>query len=737
MGEGGGSTAGSRPGFDRLERSFRTILRASTVRRVWRCGGIATRKGAIAARILATLVPALQMSAILWMIWLRTPHVPWWDEWDEAPLVHAFERGRLRPADLLAFHNEHRIIIPRLIDLPIIEITHWNRQIAMTADLLIAIVAAWLLVDCARRAFARREWEFALIAPLSLLLLSLGTYEDWLWAFQITFIATVFGVALCLWALGTRSLGPAAYCLAVAGALIASLSSFAGLLLWFACLPVLWLCGYRRWWQSAIWMALALGVIVPYLHGFPAAPPRAVSWLDTAQFALAYLGAPIGPSVHTAQLAAGAGLPLMLGNLAYHWRRSPDRRPAAVWIGLALFSLACTAVTALGRGPASGIGQALASRYQLFSTLWWVALVVVAGLVLADIGRGSRESDRFRRLVWWVNLPFLVALCVGLVGANVRGFAAGRDWMALQQRYEQCVVYAVAASDDCLHLFFIPDRVRVAAAELAADRLSAFHTQSPLGALPRNPLPTRAAIDIIGPSKVDPSDQGPVRLVEGVPFAVTGWAVDVPAQAPASAVFVTVDDEPLLTDYGIDRPDVAQAFGATILRKTGFAASIRADGLVPGVHTLGLTVVAHDGRSYYEPLPTLQVDVRAQAAIPPVAPQTTSRWASIDDVNGLPVHPGEVVPVALSSGSRLSLSGSARDPSADRPAGAVLVCIDGVPIAYATPVEPRPDSAGEVYTAAVPAAAIGEGERRLTLRVVAADWQASYETPDAVILAAR
>ena len=131
--------------------------------------------------ILATLViPLIQLSCLGWLIWECTTHIPYGDEWDTDVVdAHRFASGTLRPGDLWAFNNEHRIPILRIIDVTIIELTHYNRQIEMTFGLIVGVGSVLLLLACVRRTLSVGHMV-ALIVPVSLLF-SINQVDNWFW----------------------------------------------------------------------------------------------------------------------------------------------------------------------------------------------------------------------------------------------------------------------------------------------------------------------------------------------------------------------------------------------------------------------------------------------------------------------------------------------------------------------------------------------------------------------------
>ena len=90
-------------------------------------------------------------------------------------------------------------------------------------------------------------------------------------------------------------------------------------------------------------------------------------------------------------------------------------------------------------------------------------------------------------------------------------------------------------------------------------------------------------------------------------ITICGWAVDKGANDSALAVFVTIDGKlDIPAYYGLDRPDVAKAFDNPKFRHSGFMATFSSRILGRGEHTLGLKIVARDGRGYYRPEGTVR-----------------------------------------------------------------------------------------------------------------------------------
>lgn len=707
-------------------------------------------EGPVGTLLLALIILVLiaQCAALLWLIWGKTPDVPWWDEWETVVLVHKFDRGTIGLSDLWAFHNEHRIVIPRLVNLSLIELTSWNRQIEMTVDLLIAVGAWTLLVRCAWQSLRSRSGSALLGIPYALLVLSLAQYENFLWPFQITFIATVFGVTVCVWALGTQPVGRRGFALAVLGALIASFSSVAGLMVWTAFLPALWGAGFHRARYIPIWIAIAAAVIVPYAQGFPGNSPASHSPLDILRYASAYLGSPVGSpgasSSHAALLRAQilgmTSVAVTLANVLLYLRLRGNLRPLLAWIGLGIFALACDAITSFGRGLTYGIAQALEPRYEAFSALWWVAGITIGAMTVQSSIRAHvpPASWRQRAVPWAVvggNVPFFAIACLSLMQVNLVGFDHGRHWMDTQRRHEECILYYDSASDDCLGAYYVPDRVRATAAYLEQDHLSLFahETAVQVSNLARAQQQTRSFIETVGAISLLQSPVNPVPILQGGPVPVSGWAVDEPAQASASVVFVTIDGSlHIPASYGSDRPDIAAALGIPAYGRSGFTAVIDPDRLTPGKHTMTIEIVAKDKNVYFESSQRVDLEVRSPADLVEIARETRSDFG----LRGAPtVSQAGGASVLVPHGQSVTIEGWAVDSDAQAPASAVDILVDGDRDIRAAYGVARPDVSGTLgnpaylrtgFTITIPWYTLSPGAHVLTIRVVSTDNRGYY-----------
>jgi hypothetical protein len=577
------------------------------------------------ARWALLLVPLVQLIALLGLITQQAPRVPHEDEWAIVALAAKVEAGAARPVDFWAFHVQHRILLPRLAQIGLIEATDWNRQAEMLFNLAVAVATAALLLDALRRTVRSRNTLFVAVPIFGLLILSRGSGDYWVSPFQLTILGTIFGVALALWALARGgSFGD--LCLAILGATIASLSSLAGLVAWFALLPALPLIGYRRPRYFVLWCSTALAVIGLYMRGFPWRLPYIPQTEPTTLwsrliYALTFLGQPLGfdnasKDVPIALLSLGL---LALDLMALLFRRGVNeetRRALGIWGACGLFTLGCAAQVAVGRAGTGNLAET--PRYHAYSALWWIALFALGALAI------SRSEETVpvppaRRSAWpaavgIANGVSLALVCVALINVDRSGAADLRPWLDEQHTYEQCLLDYALAPDSCLAVFYSPGAAvpRSLASYLERRHALIFRDAHPLdlGALMPASGPAQGAIE-----DVPHYDwRAGITASQGETLYIGGWAMDDTGEPVGAILLLSDGTHPILVPSRQDRPDIAAHYGDPRYRASGFYAEIPGDALAPGHHTITLRIVNHD-RTHDADLPDhIEIDIVPTAA---------------------------------------------------------------------------------------------------------------------------
>lgn len=352
---------------------------------------------------LLVLVPPI-ITALLVARW--GVDVPFWDQWDLLPQLAALEAGTLTVADLWQPHNEHRLLLPRLVMLALAQLSQWDVRWEMALCLLLADALLVLLVVLVLHARTRPTSTVhpAALPLLSLLVFSPGQWENWIWGWQIqiflSVLAVVAGLAILATAPAPLHLGR----LAAAALLgvVASYSFGTGLLYWPAALPLVW--GERRGRPTRLGTWALVALATGALYAYPAVElgdgetvARILGApLHFGAYICVFLGAPLFAVHGKLALYGGfAGASLFTGIvLRLAVRHTLFTALAWPWLCLSAYAAASAVLIASGRFH-HGIGQGLSARYITLGNLFWIGL----GGLLSLAFQGHRTPIA-RRAPW-------------------------------------------------------------------------------------------------------------------------------------------------------------------------------------------------------------------------------------------------------------------------------------------------------------------------------------------------
>lgn len=384
---------------------------------------------------LPLLLALLPLVHTAWVVAGTEVDVPYGDDWEMVPVLAALDEGRV-PGELVAAHDVHRLLVPRLGLAAVAFATGWDTTWSLALTLAVAAAAAALLGARAVRTTGS-PWGVPLASAL---VLSLVHYENWCWAWQLVIPTCVLASVAATFALEApawRRVG-AGFALA----LVAAFSFASGLLLAPLGLALLLApvppppgpdgqpapdpLRARRLPLAGAWALGWLAVGLPYVSGLPrGADPPGVG--RGAVYLLCWLGAPLTAGlvppgkagvVETGGtallgLAALVGLGLLARRLVVD---RAERLALRAWLALAGVGLGTGLLCALGRAASLGVEQARVSRYFAFSSLVWLALSVACLRVAAEPERRRRERGL---------AAAVVAVVVGLTALGATRLAPG------------------------------------------------------------------------------------------------------------------------------------------------------------------------------------------------------------------------------------------------------------------------------------------------------------------------
>jgi hypothetical protein len=542
-------------------------------------------------------------------------NVPFGHTWEIVRHLNEAHEGELRFKHLWSHSIANRPILPRVVMLAVAWATDMNLRYGLAANFIVALGVFALLVLLIWRtarplAPAQTPW---IILAASLIIFSPAQSLNWAMVWQIlAFMNALAAVgtvcAIARW--GQRPPGPA---LAILCAVAGTFSYSAGLIL-LAIVPLGLLLaprhhsGPKRILSPAVALAVAVIVASLYLMGLDRPLQRASPSflfhhpLLYGHYVLVYMGAPLGfHNLWAATLWGAVGMMTFAWCGVWLWRCSPAHRQAVMpWFLLALYATLSGFMTGAGRLD-RGVAQALVSRYILYSSLFWVSLVVVGALAIAHYVRHSTVL-RATKLA-----AVLVVASLVILGAVSYGKSWTRGMISIKRRHHkhvrggECLLYYERAPDKCLQ------RIRRGHGSRSARKLARLMEKLAIGPFAPSerewfsPLYVRATR--LESERAGRIDQVTARGATASRFRdpddliLSGWAIDPVTRGLPAAVLIVVDGKLVgRAKTRVRRPDVAKALSQKELLHLGWMFRLDSLRLDPGSHLFEAYALLNDHR---------------------------------------------------------------------------------------------------------------------------------------------
>ncbi len=403
-------------------------------------------------------------------------NVPFWDQWELVGPLTRFQDGTLGWAEIFRQHNEHRMVVPKIVMLSLALLTGWNVVAEMLAGILLTVAALGLLVALARPILRPAGPMVRLWATftISAMLFSQAQWQNWLWGWQIQWflgvLAAVFSIALATWSL--EKARPWAHVVGAAvAALVCQFSIASGVVVWM-CGALVFAFHAQRRLILPLWFAAAVAASASFLAGYERAPahPSLLAAVEHPFSFLVFLGnylsGPLGR--HAAiGIAAATGFGVLAVIAARRHRREP--RVIVPWIALGAFAGANAVLTGIGR-VGMGAGRGLSSHYVTIALLLSVSLVPL-GIAAFRAGPDAGWTS-LQRKAWTSGAALLSLLTIlGDIGEWKRAADHAREMATARG----CLLAIETATDDCLgRLYPDPAAVRAWEPQLRAIGWSGF-----------------------------------------------------------------------------------------------------------------------------------------------------------------------------------------------------------------------------------------------------------------------
>ena len=341
-------------------------------------------------------LPAICAFYMMWTHWVP---VPFWDEWDAVGAqLASYYRGTLTFAELCSQHNEHRLLFPRLVWLPLAIVAGWDVRHAMVLTFCFVCLGSAGLYQLLRSANGTPAGRAIVFGVMNLVLFSPRQYETFLVGAQgQTFVPTFMLVLALLVNLSGKSL-PTKTILNAAIAHVAAYSFGNGMLVWLLAFPLETRSAdlpagrrqrHRILWSAVYLLMAALSIgsyFISYQH--PSTTPPLVSPIAQLpaflRFVLVWVGSLFSVNAPT---ICGAVVLLLFGGLTVaairQMRRTGAWRSHYPWLVLGCYTLISGCVAAIAR---LGFDYSMAgdARYTAFSAFLYIAVLGLGFSVYAE-----------------------------------------------------------------------------------------------------------------------------------------------------------------------------------------------------------------------------------------------------------------------------------------------------------------------------------------------------------------
>jgi len=531
------------------------------------------------------------------MIWKHWVPVPFWDEWDTpGGQLASYYRGTLTFAELCSQHNEHRLLFPRLVWLPMAIVAGWDVRHGMVLTFCFVCLGSLGIYKLLRSSNGTEAGRALVFGLMNLVLFSPRQYETFLVGAQgQTFVPTFMLVLALLVNLSGKSL-PTKTIVNAAVAHVSTYSFGNGMLVWLLAFPLetrpVDLQASRQrtriFWRAVYILMAGLSVasyFISYRHP-PITPPivSPIAQLPAfLRFVLVWIGSLFSVG---APAICGAVVLFLFGGLAaaaiWQMRRTGAWRSHYPWLFLGCYTVISGCVAAMAR---LGFDYSMAgdARYTAFSAFLYIAVL--------GLGFSVYSQTKARPLTARIALAAaVVALAVILTlwaitfkkeRRLLRIFTPAWEHSLLVLRWSEAIPqnpeigllspYALRETVSTIHALAENDALRP---RLVSQRLASAVNERPntnaasAGTLDKASLDTTSHLAFHGWARVPDQDRPADCVVLGFETSDGGWK-------PFCVV-----------ETGGKRPDLARHFGSGALARAGFSGRVDATSLPRGDVTM-------------------------------------------------------------------------------------------------------------------------------------------------------
>jgi len=388
------------------------------------------------------------------------------DEWEYAKLIIKLRAHTVTFSDLWAQHNEHRLLVPRLILIAIHTIRgFWHTPDLMNLSWGFAAFTFLLMLKLIWQLIPQTIWRMSAAFATSLLLFTFAQDQTWLMGItnawflvNLLFVATIVFLSLNhahKLSANTSRL----FLLAIVSTVIATYSTGTAFPMWLALIPLIWLSQppQRRPVTLLIWFICAGLTLSLYFYDYnkPSAHPDLLFGLRNPipffLYITAYIGNPFsqGFPAWTSALLGFIGFVSFI-YLAYKISRVQGISAFQIYVPvtMVLFAVGNAIITALTRVGFGWEEQALSSRYATISVYFWIGLIWIEIIWLSNAKTLSFSALIKDSPIRFAGLALCVPMLILASVASTQSYVRAEARFIERTRYLLPALYQYHESDD-------------------------------------------------------------------------------------------------------------------------------------------------------------------------------------------------------------------------------------------------------------------------------------------------
>ncbi|OGK36249.1 hypothetical protein A3A93_05885 [Candidatus Roizmanbacteria bacterium RIFCSPLOWO2_01_FULL_38_12] len=377
-------------------------------------------------------------------------NVPYQDQWEMVPLFQKVIHAEISIFDLIAQHNEHRILFPRLIQISLAFLTNWNIKNIYWISFILLCAIYFFLALFMQNICKNKYFCIYLQFMLSWIVFSPIQYEGWFTGMN-EFHLTILAMLMTIYLLNLPLLGTTATLskiFAVFLSIIGSYSHINGLLIWIVGGILIF---YRRQFLFLIfWMLLSLMTYLIYFINYskPIYHPSLMYFFQNPLDFLTYFFGQIGSVLFISEIGISALIGIMIFLIALFNLNSLLKKRSLIkscipWLMIFLFSLLSILAIAVARAG-FGTTQALSSRYIVYSSLMFISTIEVFYYLVGNYKIKFFSHDLFILLFSFV--------LIFSIGQNyLKGVDYIKKYYSEMSKIKYCLDYYYRVDSTCLY----------------------------------------------------------------------------------------------------------------------------------------------------------------------------------------------------------------------------------------------------------------------------------------------